>query len=168
LPDGKDYEQIFGDFAITIPPTGARYGHPLAVQPWVGDVVYVSQETYSLNLWNSFRSIVFTSNLLPIKREFVPKVSGREQFGQIADDSLGVLTDFEPLTSTSAETNRGLVQYFPQGEYRMVTLLGTRGIQTVDVQAFWADTAGTLRPILIDALGSMSVKIMFRKKRIGI
>ncbi len=120
----------------------------------------VPEEFVSLQYWNSFKSIVFTTGTIPIKNEYVPgpdpTQSGQANF-------LPILTSFTP-TLENAGDSRSQLQYFPQGPYRLINLTGTTPLNKFDVSIYWQDIEGNLFPILILPNQFALIKFLFIKK----
>ena len=109
--------------------------------------------------------LVFTSSLLPINNELVPSISlGGGAPGGVQRNSLSVLTDFEISQTSSTSGPRGSVQYLPTAEYRMISMTGNNAIDTIDINVFWIDKRGILRPVMLSPGAGMNIKLMFRKK----
>lgn len=159
---GRDYQIRVTNSSVLIPPVGSRQGYPQGVQTIVGDVLQVSQEQPSLFLWNELKTITFISTLMPTNHEYQP--NSRSDSG-VDNSSLSILTDFDIIPDEENAAANNVVQYFPPGEYRMFTLNGTNPITQVDIRATWTDVQGISRQLLLNPLGSMSLKLMFRKKR---
>lgn len=125
------------------------------------------QEGSTASLLNPVESIVFTSALIPVVPQNVGVPSLNTQGlansnGNNANVS-PIITDFQiPLSAV----NRYLpdIQYTPQGEYRLVDLVGNSPLSRIEISVFWKDTFGVLHPLLLGAGCSASVKIMFRRK----
>lgn len=125
--------------------------------------LYNTQEFVTLQYWNSFKNIVFTTSTIPVQAEYVPATnsSGLTSGGQIAYKP--ILTDFEPILSRAGDA-RTLLQYFPSGPYRLIDLLGTQPLQKIDIKIFWQDIYDNLHPLEILANEVASVKLLFIRK----
>lgn len=120
-----------------------------------GKNVYVMySESSPLFLWNDFKTIVFTSNSIPI----VPEILGSDR--QI---TRRVITDFEP---ESGFDDRTPIQFFPQGPLRWYSLKSTQPLTEIDISVSWQDKAGRLFPIGLAKFDNVSVKILFRNKSV--
>lgn len=155
--NGKNFNIIIkptGDNEITIP---ASFGGPLAG-------LKMTQEFFSLFNWNDFRSLVITTNSIPIRAEIIPS-------GLIANNGKSgvnagyrpVLTDFELLFEKAGDT-RGFAQYTPTAEYRLIDLIGTTPLTNIDLQFWYQNKNLELFPLYISPLQSLDVKILLRKK----
>ncbi len=171
----SNFEKIFNgyqdllnkNFNIIVKPTGnnnitipADFGGPTAGYK-------MTQEFVSLSNWNALRNIVFLTGSIPIRAEGVPAQSPTNN-NQISNNNpasayLPILTDFQ---ISDDGPQRNFVSYVPTSEYRLVDLVGTTPLMTIDLSAYWLDKNNNLYPIYINPLDSLSVKLLFRKKTI--
>jgi len=163
--NGKDKQIIFSTDANYI------YNPPFAtniISTTVGlnqvfpTILYylVPEEFVSLQYWNSFKNIVFTTGTIPIKNEYVP---GPDQTQSGQANFLPILTSFTP-TLSSAGDSRSQLQYYPQGPYRLINLTGTTPLNKFDVSIYWQDIESNLYPILILPNQFALIKFLFIKK----
>jgi len=123
------------------------------------------QETSTINNWNPVVSIVFTSNTLPIIPTQVTQpllfVDGVVQTGSSGNNNNinNVITDFSSDTPL-----RPFIYYVPTAEFRMISLVGNRPLNNIDVGVYYKTRSGELVPFRLGAGGSASLKILFRKK----
>lgn len=143
--------------------TGATTGHPPGSNadwsPYTGyDMIEVEQEYSTLFSWNIFKQIAFVTGIIPSNYELTANLNnaGAQQFKAI-------LTDFEPNETEGPEA-RSILQYFPQGPYRMINLNGKGPLNKSDLQVFWVDKMLNFYPILLGPSDILTVKIMFRKR----
>lgn len=123
-----------------------------------------TQEYNTIQYWNSFKKIVFTTNLIPIQSEYVPSSStsgNNHTVGTVAFRP--ILTDYEPLLSAAGDC-RSELQYFNQGEYRLVDLISTSPLQKIDIQVYWEDFDNNLYPVMIASNQLATIKMLFVKK----
>jgi hypothetical protein len=111
------------------------------------------QEYTTLFLWNSFQSIVFESDRIPVESEYLPSQTNVTR---------RVITDFEPLESVN---NRQAFQFYPQGPLRYYDLKSNYPLRNIDIRVFWEDREGNTYPVYVDQGEIFSLKILFRKKR---
>ena len=126
------------------------------------------QEIDTLNLFNPVASIVFCSNLLPIKATntsapilFNDNSTGMSSSG--AANLANILTDFELGVSVSNQY-RPFVSYVANGIYRLVDLNSMANLNRIDLFVFWKTQTGDLIPFRLQPGCSAHVKIMFRNK----
>lgn len=151
--------------------TNANLGNVPSASPANWQVVDLSgykitQESNTLYLWNELRSILFTTGTITVRSESVPTLNSSGDVLQVNNNSLKILTDFEPQSAspTSGGSFKNYFQYYPQGPYRLLDLTGTRELTYIDFQIFCQNSLGVITPLLIPPNQSVSVKIMFMKK----
>lgn len=161
--NGYEFEYSVSTCAVLLPAAGSRSGFPIGLNALAGTIIGISQEFKSLDEWSNVKSIVFTSSLIPMNREIVPNGASLDQNNNTQDSSLPVITDFD-IVKDQVEPRGHCYQYFPSGEYRMISLRGHTGFKTIDITAQYQTYDGKLYPIMIAGGDNMSLKIMFRKK----
>jgi hypothetical protein len=142
--------------------------------PWGGTYPYnalqTTQETTSTWYWSRFQSLVFVSGSLPISTEFVPQSTapgtGNTSTQSSSNSTLAVITDFEP-DKTSA-IDRAPLQYYPNGPYRLIDMKGSSAQRSLSIQVFWQDSDANLSPVYMNPGDYASIKLMFRRKRLGL
>jgi len=162
----KEYQNILD--LQTSPPAYV----PVASQ---GIFWIASQELISTSsVWSPISGIVFTTSLLPIRNESVgePIVFGDNNLGY---SSASIQNAFQPivtdialdLSQLGAKEYRTSLYYSPTAEYRMASLTPSKQpIQNIDISVFWKNRLdGSLTPMTIPNLGSVSLKCMFRRVR---
>ena len=126
----------------------------------------LSQEFPNLQGFNSLVNITLTTRGIPIQSEAVsiPSGSGSYSTGK-GDGTALILTDFMPTTSVGFESTRQrFVYYVPSSEYRLIELLSNSPLKVIDLQIYWTDLNGTLRPLMLRPNTFCSVKLLFRRK----
>lgn len=170
----KNYQNV-EDFRLApfsgVPPLGFV---PLAQQKvcWK-----LTQDFKSVDsLWSPISSIVFTTSLLPIKTESTsaPNILGTGNLGISAPTSASafqpIITDIALDTALSgADDYRQFIYYAPNAEYRMSDLSTSKQeIRNLDISVFWKNRLDNeLYPVNMYNLSTVSLKIMFRHKRVG-
>ena len=162
-PFGRDYDLIItrGNTISAIAP-GSLSALASALTP---PILELQQEFSSLSNWSPVASFYFTSYQIPVKNENIPTLSSANQSVNVSNNSLPIVTDFEPVAGSDSEFNRGATQYLPSAQYRYLTLESDISLNTIDLQCFWTDRAGESFPLLIDLGYYMSVKILFERIR---
>ena len=163
-PQGRDY--IFNinpaKALLIVPPP--RYEFPVNIAFLPQNLIASTQEFKTLYNWNSVRSIVFTTGRIPLNNEYIPNnVSGNQDIN-VSSVNAPILTDFEPNVSDGAGASQGYLQYVPQ-IYRMFNLLSNLPLKVIDLHVFWSSKNGKLYPLYLAQGATMSVKLMFRKKK---
>ena len=118
-----------------------------------------------ISSWSPFVAIVFTSAHLPVvpSLQSQPSVFINQQLitsGQ-PNNTASVITDL----ATADQTFSPFINYTPTSEYRMISLTGSNPLFTIDVSVSWRLKTGAIIPMYLPAVGSCSLKIMFRKKK---
>jgi hypothetical protein len=113
----------------------------------------MTQDFPTLYNWNTF----LTSHI-PITPETLNNIGSPD-----GDDVKPILTDFEVQTQQGYDVH-SYIQYYPQGEYRLISLSGQTPLTTLDFQLFWRDRQNNLFPIYIPPGDNLSTKLMFRRK----
>lgn len=138
----KDNGYTPSEYATAVPPNWLKF----------------DQDWNSLSLWSSFKSLVFTSESLPIVPEYITQQSddGSVRF-------LPILTDFFPLVESPGD-QRSLFLYTTSGPYRLTNLNSDLPLRKFSVAIYWADDNENLYPLYIRRGQQMSVKFLFVKK----
>ena len=130
-------------------------------------LIVLQQEVSSLAAWSSLASLVFISNSIPVIAESMPPsvAFGADTVsGATAPSTASILTDF---LASGADTRVSL-QYAANGVYRMLDLQSDRPMMSADVSIMWQDIYGNMYPLLLDSNTAATIKILFRKKSLGI
>lgn len=121
-----------------------------------GSLLSMVQNFQSLSIWSPVKQLEFTTALLPISSEFT-SASG--------DSFKKIMTNFEPLSDNKGG-ERDMYQYFPQGPYRLVDMVGTNPIYSIDLRVTWSDIEGNDYPVEITSLQQFSAKLLFVKRNL--
>jgi hypothetical protein len=154
---GKNTQIITNSFGyanvIPFPSIGPSY-----------NAITVYQEYSTIASFNPVTSIVFTSNTLPVVPENISKpilllngnsLTSTGNNNQIAN----VITDLQ--LDSSYKPN---ILYNPVGQYRLISLVGTRPLIDIDVSVFWRDRFGSLNNFHLGAGSTCCLKFLFTKK----
>lgn len=117
-----------------------------------------SQEISTLNYWTALRKIIITSDTIPIVREIISNVYDLSQ-----TISVPIITDFVPTFETANQT-RNIAYYYPTSQYRLVDIIASRALTTIDLKIFWQDKAGNNFPLNLSLYQEASIKLAFVKK----
>lgn len=151
---------------IVEPNIGSRQGLPISVQTIPNTLYMCEQTAKGTAAWSSLRSIILSSTLLPIRAESIPNLNGTSSNQYLGDNLFPIISDFVvPLEATVTDF-RVVNIYLPTGQYRYLDLVSSQPLTTVDISIYWSDFAGNIYPLFIDPQSSMSVKILFQKKRV--
>lgn len=119
-------------------------------------------EEYScLENWNTFVSLVFITNLIPINKESIPSSDGS---GNVVGQS--IFQEFQPGIGLGPEARGTLV--YNSDLYRLTNLVNDVPLKDVDISIFWKDIYQVLHPIRIGPGDFANIKLMFRKKTLGV
>ena len=124
------------------------------------------------SMWSPIESFVFTSTLLPVKKEYTAKPI------QLGDSNTGGQStsspaDFAPIIADivvdqaweKAQGYKTFTLYEPTAEYRLSSLTASHEeIRNIDIQVYWKyRLTGDLIPISMTNCGDVSIKVLFRK-----
>lgn len=115
-----------------------------------------------LQNWYTFKQIVFTTGTIPIKFE---NVTFNDLFNDTNSDldKTPILTDFEPIFSDIGDA-RSVIQYFPQGPYRLIDLNSEVPLRRIQISVFWRDEYNILRKLQIPWGTLATLKLLFIRK----
>ncbi len=148
------------DLKLEVNDVPENYYNPPNLTPVVPpDYFRIDAEYDDLYLWNTFKDLVFISDSLPVNYEF----TGANSQGLI--NFQPIVTDFQP-TFEGAGESRSTLQYFPQGEYRLINMNSTIPLKRVSIQIFWKDQFDVLHPLTIREGQDASIKLLFIKKSV--
>ncbi len=137
--------------------------------PFVADDGFKTTGEYnSQYYWNSFRSIVFQTTLLPINPEVIPNNStivSSSTISQSATQYKSILTDFE-ISANQSGDERSYAQFFPQGPLRKIDLLNNKPIAKIDIQVYWTDIDGNFYPLYLPVNNAWDIKLGLRRKKL--
>lgn len=138
-------------------------GPPDLIEPVRGPgLTYIIKSEYPANDYiNSVRKIVFTTNQLPVVKEYFPS-PGQSQSSDVS--YLGVLTDFNLDINNVAGSQRSIALY-DANIYKMIDLINPTPIRSIDLQIYWADGANNLYPLEIGNLDTVNIKLAFFSKK---
>jgi hypothetical protein len=102
------------------------------------------------------RAFVIKTSLLPIRYENTNSTANN---GDLSEDT--ILTDFNV---SNYYGNRSDVIFFPQGPYRLIDILSNTPLRSIDLQIFWKDKSGFLRPMFVFQGDTLTIKLGFITK----
>ena len=124
------------------------------------------QECCTLGLLNPVKSIIFSTNTLPINATMssAPKIVSDSNLNASAEPNLiNELTDIE-IPITSVNQYRPEIIYQPSAEYRLIDLNFSTNLTKIDIVCYWKSKLGNLNPVYLQAGAYASIKLMFRHK----
>ena len=123
-------------------------------------------------MWSPVASIVFTSAMLPVKKEYNSAIVDLNA-GNLGGGSIGSPSAFQPIITDfsidqqteGAEGWRNFTQYEPSAEYRMISMTASHEeIRNIDIQVFWKyRLTGELIPLTAANCSDINIKMLFRK-----
>ena len=135
---------------------------------WIAKQDYRSTDT----MWSPVANIVFTSALLPLKKEFNAAPVELNQTN-VSGKSVPAQSSFEPIICDfsvdqqieSAHGWRSFALYEPTAEYRLLSMQASHEeIRNIDIQVWWRyRLTGELIPLTMANSSDVSIKMMFRK-----
>lgn len=145
-------------------------GNNLKTVSGVNYLVITQDFPSTSSIWSPISSITFCSSLLPVNAEqmgtpviytssnYVPSQTSQSLYQPIITDIC------LPLDRSSDYKNS--ISYSPNSEYRMASLMGNGGINSLDISVFWRCKYNQqLYPITMPNGSTCSIKIMFRRKK---
>ena len=157
----------FNNYTLNIFPN-ASGSNIVSVPNRAGNWIKVSQEFSCTQNINSFQSIVLTTSQIPLRAEIVsrPPVYGVASAGIPSNaDTMQILSDFLPESQVGWEASRsGYLEYLPSAEYRFTDLVSDDPLKTLNLQVWWTDKSGTMRPLNLPPNSQATMKLMLRKK----
>jgi|688.fasta_scaffold66252_4 hypothetical protein len=131
--------------------------------------IQLYQEYPCISNWSCLQSVIICSSNLPIN----PSIrSAPTQFGNNASAttqqsmSLNVLTDFE-IGLTTGKEMKPSINYAPS-IYRIIDMFGHNEIDKVYIEVYWSDIYNNIYPLQCKYNENSNIKLMFRKKYLGI
>jgi hypothetical protein len=160
-----------GNIAVPPPAYNPLYLIPASKQNLYWKVV---QDYDSINsLWSPISAFVFTSTMLPVKKEYTARPNITNDDGN-ADTTINSASAFEPIIADfvvdqqveKADGWKDFVLYEPTAEYKMASFTASHEeIRNIDIQVFWKHRiTGQLFPIQMYNNSDVSIKVMFRRK----
>jgi hypothetical protein len=162
-PLGKEYQLLSTDYKNNayFPPDLGSNGATGPATFWA-----LTQEFFALGNWNSFKSILFATNM-SVNKEYIPTKStpslSFNSLNQSDTNSIGILTDFEPDVSTSAGDSRGIFQYAAI-LYRLIDMNSNTPLRFFDITVYWSDVYGNVYPLELATGQTVTIKLLFIKR----
>lgn len=160
-PDKKYYQLIMNRYSgrnvVTLPDFG------------IDQLIFSKQEYSTLQNQSPVSSILFTSSTIPVQSEQMsaPVVyfNGKPRLlNNTYNNFANIITDIQ---SDELGYKPGIL-YVPSGAYRLIDLQNDQPLKQIDIALWWRDLLGVIRPMHLAPNSSCSLKLMFRKKSLGI
>jgi hypothetical protein len=126
----------------------------------------VSQQSSVLGALFDPQGILFTTNSLPIKTEFLPLSTVSQ--GQASSNTRKLLTYFQlyydqELSVPSSYQSQYIEYSIQETDATKISMIGQGPLNTIDLQAYWWDKYQNLYPIKIYANQTFTCKLQFSK-----
>lgn len=156
------------NFQILVKPWhGVRVVNVEESESGIHKLIVVPQEYSTVDQWSPVASVMFTTATIPILPTYQSNpqvfIDGQpNKLTETYDKFANVLTDI----SSGDLAYKPSLLYVPSGEYRMIDLANNKQpLNTIDIQVYWQDKLGFHHPLSLSPNSSVSLKIMFRKKK---
>lgn len=116
------------------------------------DYLTTVQEYQTVNKWSMLQRILFKTTVIPLAPELE---------GETENVTQGVITDFEPFEDNFDLTT---FQYFASGALRLIDIISSSELRSINVRLFWKDEDGNEYPYILDSEMPLTIKLLFRKK----
>ena len=129
------------------------------------DKFEIVQDYAAIDIWSPISSLVFTSSSLPIIASQIskPNIFYANQLisnSNNSNDSNKIITDLE----VNQQNYKPNLLYNPTAEYRYIEMLGDTPLNYIDISVMIKLKNGQLVPFYLSSFGSMTLKILFKKK----
>jgi hypothetical protein len=131
--------------------------------------IQLYQEYPCISNWSCLQSVLICSSNLPIN----PSIrAAPTQFGTSyatttqQSDSIRILTDFE-IGLTTGKEMKPSINYAPN-IYRLIDMFGHSEIDKIYIEVYWSDTYNNIYPLKCKFNENSNIKLLFRKKYLGI
>jgi hypothetical protein len=136
------------------------------------NAIQIYEEYPAVSGWSPIKSVMFTSSSLPVEGTIVgvPKQYGIVNEGASSTSSnmsLPIITDFS-ISSTNGKDYYPSIDYVASGNYRMIDMFGHNSQSQLQLSVYWSDHYNNIYPLKLASQTSCNIKIMFRKKDLGI
>ena len=139
---------------------------------------YSTLSEYSpIPMWSPIQSIRISSSLLPNQNSYVTLPIPYNQLGGNANTQQNrggnnsqvsnKITDLQIGLTTGYEY-KPTITYTPKGEYRLIDLVGSQSIQTLDFIISYINKYGEEIPFRLGAQCGDNLKLLFRRKRFNL
>jgi len=128
------------------------------------NVLTLTQELQSINLWSQITSLVITTQTIPIMRSqtFSPALyyNGVIEPSNNNSQTQSILLEYSVEDSIYTRN----IVYNPTAQYKIFELDGQNPLYNLDLKFYYRSTFGFMNPIYLNSGSSLSVKIGFFKK----
>ncbi len=116
------------------------------------------------------RSLRFVTSTFSTRPEFIPSLTGTGTNTSTNNNTgnnnnvSSILTDFDLPVGSAVSDIKPFIQYYQQGQYRLLDIVGSGRLKKIDLQIFWIDATGNSYPLYIDPQQSATIKFLFIRK----
>jgi hypothetical protein len=168
--NGKNY--LFNIY--TTPNNGNIYtiGNPYISGSTVINYILTFQEYATLGiLGNPISSIIFTTSLIPVCGSLISRpviFNAANNVAQQTQNStvINMLTDITVGLDLGFEYKPSII--YNANPYRLIPLQSNQPLRNYDLTVMWKDHFGNIKPFLLSPGSCSSIKILFRKKSLGV
>lgn len=142
-----------GEKSVVLPSFGADY------------LIKSPQEISTVSNFSPCESIVFSSSTLPVVSNDLSLpiifIDGQQiNLGKTYSNSEKIITDISSID----DAYKPSILYVPSSEYRYISMFNNNTpIKQIDVNVWWRDYLGFLRPLYLPPGGNASIKILFKR-----
>jgi hypothetical protein len=161
------------DYAKLLPAAGSRNGFPYILSsttfpaaPFPATysavtLLQVEQEYPQPNNFIDIDRLLFTTQQIPVVKEFTPVNPGPNQGSTTQNSFLNIITDF---SLANLEHNFTYIEYLPTAEYRRISMNPSTALDQIDMRVSYTTFDGTIHQVFIPPGGFLSIKMMFERK----
>lgn len=125
------------------------------------DYLYLIQQFSGVDVWNPVQGLAFLSSSLSVKQTYSTVNVNNANSSNNA--TIPLLVDFFVNVDNSGDCRKTLI-YNPTAEYKLLDMLGTEPLSTIDLSVYFIDLANNLRPLRVSKNTKVSIQLLFRKK----
>lgn len=115
--------------------------------------------------WNVAKGFYFRSNNIPVRNEIMPNIeiiSGVPTLNNNVS-SQPIICNFDFAFSESAPKPQ-IAQYILSTPYKIMDIISSEGLRTLDLQVFWYDKYNNSYPLSIRPNDAMTMRLVFQEK----
>ncbi len=169
ITNGKNYQ-----FNVLVNPNNSNiltFGNSFIPGETVISYIQCYQEFPTLaELGQAIKSVLFTTSLIPVagSLQSKPTLFNANSFSSQQTQNntvINMITDITVDSSVFSGFKPSLI--YNANPYRLIPLQGNAVLRSYDISVFYKDCYGNIKPFLLSAGGTSTIKIMFRKKNKG-
>jgi hypothetical protein len=130
--------------------------------------IQFQQEYISICQWMAMKSVLITTNTIPIVSEGIPSVSNNYAPNNGSNGQstyLPIISSYDALVTTAGfEDFQSTIQFAVSGPYKLIDMIGNNPLSSFDIQIYWQDIYGTLHPLYIAPYESATFTFLLMKK----